>query len=100
MCAPVQRYQTELEVKKEVKMAMRTSAEMGMEIAMKIKVKEEAQPTVNNMTKAHEGHTMKIQAKTNMELRKVTRMKNDDGDDKGKDYEGGEVAEDENQDAD
>ena len=81
-------------------MAMRTSTEMGMEIAMKIKVKEEAQRTVNKVTKAHGGNAMKIKAKTNMELRKLTRMKNDDGDDKRKDYEGGEVAEDENQDAD
>ena len=87
-------------MKKEVKMAMRTSAEMGMEIAMKIKVKEEAQPTVNKVTKARGGNTMKIKKQANMELRKLTRMKNDDGDDKGKDYEGGEVVEDENHDAD
>ena len=55
-------------MKKEVKMAMRTSAEMGMEIAMKIKVKEEAQPTVNKVTNAHRGNAMKIKAKTNVKL--------------------------------
>ena len=42
-------------------MAMRAPAEMGMEIAMKIKVKEQAQPTVNKVTKAHGGNTMKNQ---------------------------------------
>ena len=49
-------------------MAMRTPTEMGIEIAMKIKVKEEAQPTVNKVTNAHRGNAMKIKAKTNVKL--------------------------------
>ena len=69
-----QRYKAKLEAETVVKMAMRTPADMWMEIKKNIGGHLGAQPTANKVTKVRETKTMRIKAEANSNLGNRIKM--------------------------